>query len=109
MTFLLCLCEYEILFSVYKFIGCAEVKRKDSFPYGINHFMQVTAERRLRRAFSFSGYHLEACSFYLVNYYFSLPKYISSFNSPTHPGLMAFHHSLSLCFDDHLGTISGQL
>lgn len=93
MTFLLacCLNEYEIIFSVYKFIVCAEVKRKDSFPNRIDHFMQVTAERRLRWTFSFSGNHLEVCSFHLVNYYFSLPKNISSFNSSSPPQAFVTH------------------
>lgn len=35
-----CLSEYGILL-VYKFIICAEVKRKDSFPDFIGHFVQV--------------------------------------------------------------------
>ena len=61
------------------------LKRKDSFPYCIDHFMQVTAEGRLRWTFSFSGNHLEVCSFNLVNYYFSLPINISSFNSTSPP------------------------
>lgn len=35
-----CLGEYGILL-VYKFIICTEVKRKDSFPDFISHFVQV--------------------------------------------------------------------
>jgi len=38
-----CLSEYGILL-VYKFIVHAEVKRKNSFPDFISHFMQVTEE-----------------------------------------------------------------
>lgn len=101
MTFSLacCLIEYEIIFSLYKFTVGAGIKIKDSFPYCINNFMQVSDEGRLGWTSSCSSKHLEFCSFYLLNY-FVLPKNISSFNSVTNTpdGLC---HSLSLCFDDH--------
>lgn len=43
-----CLTKYGIFF-VCKCIIWAEAKRNDSFPHCIDHFMQVTAEGKLRR------------------------------------------------------------